>query len=157
MLGCHVNAMQNKKAVKTQSVLSLTMVETSNVKGLLFPSVLGSISTCLSFPLLMGPVIYQVCQKKVPNFENSKNQKKFTDLQDSNSSQGPEDRSIFVTFLTALRALEIWVNSILQEFHGCEMIEKGPKTLITDSSYRTIKKILFLMCERYLILREIKS
>ena len=44
--------------------------------------------------------------EKVPTFKNSWHQEYFTDLNDSNFSQKPKDRSISVIFLTVLTTLE---------------------------------------------------
>ena len=58
----------------------------------------------------------------------------------------------FVIFLAFLPALEKWVNSTLQKFHGCKNDWKRPKIfeqIIKDSSHRTTKKMQFLVNERY--------
>ena len=62
----------------------------------------------------------------------------------------PKHRGIFVIFLAVSRALEMYVDSTLQEFHGCKMTEKWPKNtdqITRNSSDRSIKKMRLFMVE----------
>ena len=111
---------------------------------------------------MLAPCIkYRVSQKKAPTCENSPrlllplvilHQDYCKDLNHSNSSQKLKDQSIFVISLAVLPALEVLVNSTLYKFHGCQMTEKGRKTLIKSYglySSRTIGHWRFTSLKSY--------
>ena len=59
-----------------------------------------------------GTGSYPVSQKKLPAFKNSWHHQYCADLNDSNPSQTPKDRNIFVIFLAVLPVQTVSVNLI---------------------------------------------